>query len=55
MNEDACGKRCEEHQGHDECRFHGHREAVGDLAEKVLTMCFTLIEMDDRSMKRLDS
>jgi hypothetical protein len=35
--------------------IHRHREAVIDLAERVLTMCFTRIEMDDPSNKRLDS
>jgi hypothetical protein len=29
--------------------------AVVDLAERILTMCFARIEMDDPSRKRLDS
>jgi hypothetical protein len=29
--------------------------AVVDLAQRVLTMCFARIEMDDPSKKRLDS
>jgi hypothetical protein len=55
VDEDARGKGREERQGHDECRFHGHGETGADLAKRVLTMCFTRIEMDLPSKKRLDS
>ena len=54
VDEDARGKRCEERHGHDECRFHGHGKTVVDLAERVLTMCFTRIEIDNPSKKRLE-
>jgi hypothetical protein len=56
VDEDARGKCCEERYGRDERRFHASwSDHVVDPAERVLTMCFTQIEMDDHSKKRFDS
>jgi hypothetical protein len=49
VDEDARGEGCEERHGRDECRFHRHVKVVVNLAERVLTISFTRIEMDDPS------